>query len=106
MRRNSTYLMLEVALKFQEAFERLENDDMQYVNNFQEYGGCRRSEHPTTFDWENASILVKFFKCFHEVTLKFSISMYVSSNVYFHGVRSLVTELERLSSMVIFFWVK
>ncbi|XP_059627280.1 zinc finger BED domain-containing protein RICESLEEPER 2-like [Cornus florida] len=44
---NSTYLMLEVAVKFQKAFKRLEDDDIQFlpeVNN----------KAPSSTDWEYA----------------------------------------------------
>ena len=41
---NSTYLMLESTLKFQKAFERLEDDNRHYVSYFKEDGGPLNSD--------------------------------------------------------------
>ena len=39
---------------------------------------------PDFKDWENVKVFVKFLKLFYEVTLRFSSSLYVTSNVFFH----------------------
>ncbi|KAH9698266.1 BED-type domain-containing protein [Citrus sinensis] len=88
---NSTYLMLESALKFQKAFERMEDDDRHYVLYFKEDGGP-----PNSDDWENANVFVLFFKSFYDITLKFSGSMYVTSNLYFHEMCSIHSDLTSL----------
>nr|XP_048321191.1 zinc finger BED domain-containing protein RICESLEEPER 2-like [Ziziphus jujuba var. spinosa] len=62
---NSTYLMLEAALKFQKAFERLEEDDGHYLSYFREDDGGRKRLGPPNFvDWNNALVFVKFLKAF------------------------------------------
>ncbi|KAH9670185.1 BED-type domain-containing protein [Citrus sinensis] len=88
---NSTYLMLESALKFQKAFERMEDDDQHYVSYFKEDGGP-----PNSDDWENANVFVLFLKSFYDITLKFSGSMYVTSNLYFHEMCSIHSDLTSL----------
>ncbi len=52
---NSTYLMLETAVKFQKAFERLEEIDSKYVVELLGKNGI-----PNENDWEKAKVLVKF----------------------------------------------
>ena len=95
---NSTYLMLEASLKFKKAFERLEEEDVQYLTYFREDDcGKRRGGPPSFLDWENASVFVRFLKSFYDVTLKFSSSLYVSSNVYLHEVSSIQTQLDEWS---------
>ena len=88
---NSTYLMLESALKFQKAFERMEDDDRHYILYFKEDGGP-----PNSDDWENANVFVLFFKSFYDITLKFSGLMYVTSNLYFHEMCSIHSDLTSL----------
>ncbi|KAH9750241.1 BED-type domain-containing protein [Citrus sinensis] len=88
---NSTYLMLESALKFQKAFERMEDDDQHYVSYFKEDGGP-----PNSDDWENANVFVLFLKSFYDIILKFSGSMYVTSNLYFHEMCSIHSDLTSL----------
>ncbi|KAH9680305.1 hypothetical protein KPL71_026500 [Citrus sinensis] len=83
--------MLESALKFQKAFERMEDDDRHYVLYFKEDGGP-----PNSDDWENANVFVLFFKSFYYITLKFSGSMYLTSNLYFHEMCSIHSDLTSL----------
>ncbi|KAA0038601.1 zinc finger BED domain-containing protein RICESLEEPER 3-like [Cucumis melo var. makuwa] len=73
---DSTYVMLEVALKFAKAFDRLENDEDAYRND----------SPPTNEDWANARLLIRFLKVFYNVTLKVSGSLYTTSNVVFHEI--------------------
>jgi hypothetical protein len=68
---NSTYLMLSYAEKYEKAFALLEDDES---NHF---------VAPSSIDWENARIFVKFLKSFYDATLKFSTSKNVTSNSYF-----------------------
>ena len=83
--------MLESALNFQKAFERMEDDDQHYVSYFKEDGGP-----PNSDDWENANVFVLFLKSFYDITLKFSGSMYVTSNLYFHEMCSIHSDLTSL----------
>ncbi|XP_060672818.1 zinc finger BED domain-containing protein RICESLEEPER 2-like [Ziziphus jujuba] len=95
---NSTYLMLEAALKFQNAFEILEEYDGHYLSYFREDDGGRKRLGPPNFvDWNNALIFVKFLKSFYDVTLKFSSSLHVISNAYFHEICSIQSQLDAWS---------
>ena len=58
---NSTYLMLESALKFQKDFDRMEEDDENYIGYFAKDEHGRKKVGPPLFiDWENARVFVKF----------------------------------------------
>ncbi|KAL5539800.1 hypothetical protein UlMin_044294 [Ulmus minor] len=53
---NSTYKMLEVALKCQKYFERYEEEDRKYSQYFlKEEGGKKKFGPPSKIDWANAS---------------------------------------------------
>ncbi|XP_060675800.1 zinc finger BED domain-containing protein RICESLEEPER 2-like [Ziziphus jujuba] len=87
---NSTYLMLESALKFQKAFERMEEEDGHYTSYFgEDDSGRKKVGPPLAWHWDDAKIFVQFLKGFYDVTLKFSVSLHVSSNIYFHQVSSI-----------------
>ncbi|XP_038904318.1 zinc finger BED domain-containing protein RICESLEEPER 2-like [Benincasa hispida] len=86
---NSTYLMLEAAVKFEKAFERLEDYDTVYMNE---------EEKPTTRDWEIARIFIKFFSVFYEVTVRLSGSLYVTSNTIFHEISIVQNCIRKYSS--------
>ncbi|WOL04456.1 zinc finger BED domain-containing protein RICESLEEPER 2-like [Canna indica] len=83
---NSTYLMLETALKFRSAFGRLEEDDIAFVNELD----CGV---PTSEDWDSASMLSLFLKNFYEATNMMSRSLYITCNHYWHEVVSMFSTL-------------
>ncbi|CAJ2643835.1 unnamed protein product [Trifolium pratense] len=72
---NSTYIMLESALKFQKAFKRLSENCVEYA--------ILEGGFPNNDDWENAKCFVKFLKLFFEITKNVSGSTYVTSSTYF-----------------------
>ena len=82
---NSTYLMLETAEKFQKAFDRMYEDDAKFRDYFRDDALGR----PDDFDWENVRIFIKFLRLFYNITLKFSGSLYVTSNTFFHEFFSI-----------------
>lgn len=88
---NSTYLMLDVAEKYQKAFERMEMHDVGYVKEFctGEVKKC-----PNESDWEVARVFVKFLKIFYECTLRFSGSKFVTSNQFLDRVSFIHSRLE------------
>ncbi|KAI4328613.1 hypothetical protein L6164_020951 [Bauhinia variegata] len=57
---NSTYIMLEQAIPFQKAFDRLEVEDEGYIAWFKE------DRRPSILDWDNARAFVQFLKLFYE----------------------------------------
>ena len=89
---NSTYLMLESALKFVAAFERMEEDDGHFLRYFEDPS----SGPPRFLDWENVRLFTKFLGMFYEATLRFSGSLFVTTNMYFHELISLQDQLNQL----------
>ncbi|KAI4353932.1 hypothetical protein L6164_002852 [Bauhinia variegata] len=83
---NSTYIMLEHAIPFQKAFDRLEDEDEGYVVWFKE------DRRPSIFDGDNARAFVQFLKLFYEVTLALSGSLHVTSNCVFDEIQ-MINEL-------------
>ncbi|KAK9273474.1 hypothetical protein L1049_018284 [Liquidambar formosana] len=76
---NSTYLMLDTALKFQKAFERLEEQDLTFKWELKE--GIPGEE-----DWNNARVFTQFLETFYETSNRMSGSLYVTSNSYFEEI--------------------
>ncbi|KAL5758800.1 hypothetical protein ACOSP7_021411 [Xanthoceras sorbifolium] len=94
---NSTFLMLESAVKLVRAFQRLEDDDGHYVRYFQENeNGTKRIGPPTFDDWDNAKVFIHFLATFYDITLEFSASLHVTSNIF---VKSWCAILEQLTSL-------
>lgn len=73
---------------------RLGEDDSKYLSYFNSHSNIGP---PTDFDWLNARMFIKFLKMFYQVTLKFSGTLYVTSNVFFHEVVEIHTTLSSLS---------
>ncbi|KAI4346227.1 hypothetical protein L6164_013296 [Bauhinia variegata] len=84
---NSTYLMLEAALRFQAAFEKLEDDDKSYVEHFGELGP------PSASDWLNAKVFLKFLKIFYDATMILSGTLHITANSAFHQLALILIEL-------------
>ncbi|KAL5558847.1 hypothetical protein UlMin_035058 [Ulmus minor] len=84
---NSTFLMLEAALKFKKAFEILDGD-ANYTKYFEEerVNGKKIDGPPIHHDWEKAQVFVKFLKTFYKVTTRISGSLYVTSNLFFKEI--------------------
>ncbi|KAF7838952.1 zinc finger BED domain-containing protein RICESLEEPER 2-like [Senna tora] len=89
---NSTYLMLEHAMKFEKVFERMEDDDEAYTSHFIEDPNC--AGPPCYSDWRNASIFVQFLRVFYSITVRLSGSLYVTSNACFHDIAHVQTMLK------------
>ena len=98
---NSTYLMLDCALKFVRAFDRLEEEDGHYKLYFCEVDGNGKKPigPPNYLDWENVKTFVKFLGIFYEVTLRFFGSLFVTSNTYFHELISIEDQLQQLCNV-------
>ncbi|XP_039118096.1 zinc finger BED domain-containing protein RICESLEEPER 2-like [Dioscorea cayenensis subsp. rotundata] len=71
---NSTYLMLESALHYRDAFIHLSLSDSNYLH-------C-----PTLEEWNQIENMVKFLKVFYDVTNIFSGTLYPTSNLFFLGM--------------------
>ncbi|XP_074351838.1 zinc finger BED domain-containing protein RICESLEEPER 2-like [Apium graveolens] len=91
--------MLDVALKFERAFARYEEEDDKFVSYFLENeNGKSRIGPPIYSDWQATSVSVKFLGTFYEVTLQFSNTLQVTSNNFFHEICEVHTTLTDLSN--------
>ncbi|XP_062029076.1 zinc finger BED domain-containing protein RICESLEEPER 1-like [Rosa rugosa] len=108
---NSTFLMLEAALKFKKAFGRmLEDDDSGFAAYFKEpeeeydeegnvvpiKGNRNRVGPPTDEEWDKAEVFVHFLRVFYEITLRVSASNHPTIHTTFHDVLSMETEINKL----------
>ena len=51
---------------------------------------------PNTSDWKKTRSFVKFLKLFYNATLRFSGSLYITCNTFFHEVVMIQTKLQQL----------
>ncbi|XP_019183659.1 PREDICTED: zinc finger BED domain-containing protein RICESLEEPER 2-like [Ipomoea nil] len=86
---NSTYLMLQSALIYQKVF-----DDYEYSDNSSKSDLC--DSIPTSLDWEYVNNLVKLLKCFYEMTIRISGSLYVTANTFFSEISDLYCILNEM----------
>jgi len=88
---NSTYLMLNVALKHMPTFALLEMQDHTYVKELRKGKGL-----PLPGDWEYVCSIIPFLELFYNATVRISGSFYVSSNMYMFevfGFRKKIKEM-------------
>ena len=80
---NSTFVMLESALKYQRAFISLKLDDSNFMS-------C-----PSNEEWEWGKKMCDFLRPFYDITMLISGSTYPTSNLYFMQVRQIECLLTR-----------
>ena len=68
--------MLDVATKFQSAFDRLNDEDPCFVLELNDLP-------PITEDWDEARLFTTFFEKFYDATIYTLGSLYVTSNMSF-----------------------
>ncbi|KAF7142621.1 hypothetical protein RHSIM_Rhsim05G0072700 [Rhododendron simsii] len=110
---NSTYLMLEVTIKFEKAFQRMGEEDNNFIKFFGikegdedlslegegDEGGShmvptpRQATVPNKLDWKKCGLFATFLKLFYDATKKFSASLFVTSNVFFHDLFEVETRI-------------
>ncbi|KAK2653663.1 hypothetical protein Ddye_013519 [Dipteronia dyeriana] len=74
-------------------------DDGHYGLYFSELdSGKKRAGPPKDDDWGNAKVFVQFLHVFYDITLKFSDSLSVTSDMFFHELSSIATELDTLAN--------
>ena len=71
---NSTYLMLESALHYRRAYDRMKTRDLNF------------KDPPLADDWEKARIVHGFLETFYTVTKIFSGSKYCTANVFLREI--------------------
>ncbi|XP_071722897.1 zinc finger BED domain-containing protein RICESLEEPER 1-like [Rutidosis leptorrhynchoides] len=86
--------MLQAALKFEKAFDRLGEEDKTYNDDLAMIKG-----KPTTDEWNYVRSLVPFLESYYDATLNVSGSLYVTSNEYFHVIYGIACNInDRVSS--------
>ncbi|BFG34962.1 hypothetical protein CerSpe_212360 [Prunus speciosa] len=110
IRWNSTFIMLDVALKYKKAFVRMgEDEDNPFLAYFKEPEHevdedgvvVSNTKHisigpPSEDDWENGTVFVKFLRVFYEVTLKVSASLHPTVKKSFHSILAIEKEIDKL----------
>eukprot|EP00267_Zea_mays_P054567 XP_020407811.1 zinc finger BED domain-containing protein RICESLEEPER 2-like [Zea mays] len=81
---NSTFLMLKVALVYEKVFTRLADEDMSYVIDLSE--GRDGFGHPDELDWQNAKKMADFLEHFHDLTVRISTTLQITSHTFFHEI--------------------
>ncbi|XP_075492436.1 zinc finger BED domain-containing protein RICESLEEPER 2-like [Primulina tabacum] len=95
---NSTYLMLKVALEFENAFVSYAIHDPGLLDHLLTHV-CEDGKDVgalTSGDWENVRKIEKFLEAFYNLTLRVSGSSYVTSNIHFHEIGELSCVLKLL----------
>ncbi|XP_047942631.1 zinc finger BED domain-containing protein RICESLEEPER 1-like [Salvia hispanica] len=97
---NSTYKMLEVALKFRRVFERMYEEWFPFTKYFQEKDekGNKRMGPPLADDWDNAKSFVHFLKNFYDATLELSASKTPTSHLISLSMFALQIEIGKRCS--------
>ncbi|GMI70022.1 DAYSLEEPER [Hibiscus trionum] len=78
---NSTFLMLESAIKFKKAFASLYMKDSSCFKELRKFGGGPKED-----DWKRVGSFLPFLIVFYDATLRLSGSLYVTSNTYAHEI--------------------
>ncbi|CAL1385330.1 unnamed protein product [Linum trigynum] len=89
MRWNSTFLMLQSAVKYEHAFDLYRLSYKQFKNDLEAKSGI-----PDIHDWESARRMMKFLEQFYHFTLKVSGSQYITSNLFLPEVGNLYNLLK------------
>ncbi|XP_040986114.1 zinc finger BED domain-containing protein RICESLEEPER 2-like isoform X1 [Juglans microcarpa x Juglans regia] len=85
---NSTYIMLDVAQKYQRAFEQMEVEDEGLRYALLELAGQGLSA-PDAHDWTSVRYLIQFLKFFYDITMRIFGSKYTTANLYFSELSEL-----------------
>ena len=81
---NYTYLMLKSAIAYEKVFTRLAEDDYTYVIDLSEER--EGPGHPDETDWDRAKKMADFLEHFHDLTVRVSSSLHVTSNTFFQEI--------------------
>ncbi|CAN6442326.1 unnamed protein product [Victoria cruziana] len=85
---NTTYLMMEVALEYKEAFSYMQKQDPSY------------NMAPTDREWEVASLISNHLKLLYEVAKDFLGTKYPTSNLYFPALCAMKLQLNEWSKSI------
>ncbi|KAK3211090.1 hypothetical protein Dsin_015796 [Dipteronia sinensis] len=98
---NSSHVRFQkfrACVEHEKAFDRLEEEDGNYVSYFlEDISEKTEQRSPKCDDWKKVCLFVKFLKIFHYATLKLNASLPFNSNLYFHEMCEIQTDLAILS---------
>uniref|UniRef100_A0ACD5XNB0 Uncharacterized protein n=5 Tax=Avena sativa TaxID=4498 RepID=A0ACD5XNB0_AVESA len=83
---NSTFTMINIALRYRRAFDALERQDPQYT-----YA-------PSATEWDEEKAICKLLRVFYEATKVISGSKYPTTNLYFHQMWQAKEALDKEAS--------
>ncbi|CAN1254869.1 Zinc finger BED domain-containing protein RICESLEEPER 2 [Linum perenne] len=94
---NSTYLMLEVAEKYEAAFKLLEGNDKNFKWSF----GCNPNQNetlgtPTPFDWNNVRRLMKYLNFLYDLVVRVSGTSYVTTHLFCKELCDMFDEIAEM----------
>ncbi|CAN0883917.1 Putative AC transposase [Linum grandiflorum] len=94
---NSTYMMMEVAEKYEDAFKLLEGNDCNFKSHLDRQIFRDAILGPPTFmDWENVRMLMKYFKFFYDMTIRVSGTAYVTTHLFCKELIDVFDEIHDL----------
>ncbi|XP_010412406.1 PREDICTED: zinc finger BED domain-containing protein RICESLEEPER 2-like [Camelina sativa] len=96
---NSTYLMLQRAIKYKVAFDKMETEDKLYNDHFLEIDNGKKRVGPRSFnDWRAVERLDKFLEIFYNSILIVSASTKLNSHKCYGEIVNISTNLDLLCS--------
>ncbi|CAH1437604.1 unnamed protein product [Lactuca virosa] len=87
---NSTYHMLEIAQAYEKTFERYDLEEFDFRYEIEKAG----LSIPSSSDWKRVRNVCHFLKPFHDVTLRISETLYVTSHTCIEDIYSIRTLLD------------
>jgi hypothetical protein len=93
---NSTYIMLESAVKFEKVFLRMDFENEAYNTHFHKQQKSGGLGAPDASDFQDCRLFVSFLKLFYNATKKFSGSLYVTANTFFDEIYIIQTKIMEL----------
>nr|KAJ0191201.1 hypothetical protein LSAT_V11C800389740 [Lactuca sativa] len=82
---NSTYHMLEIAQAYEKTFDRYDLEEFDFRYEIEKAG----LSIPSSSNWERVRNVCHFLKPFHDVTLRISGTLYVTSNTCIEDIYSI-----------------
>ncbi|KAM3384201.1 hypothetical protein ACQJBY_008702 [Aegilops geniculata] len=84
---NSTYYMLNAAVKYEKVFARYADEDPYFaIDLLTDKGKEKGVGVPDEQDWENVKKMAEFLAHFADLTTRVSASLYVTANSFFHEI--------------------
>nr|KAJ0201502.1 hypothetical protein LSAT_V11C600339980 [Lactuca sativa] len=86
--------MLEIAHAYEKTFERYDLEEFDFRNEIEKAG----LSIPSSRDWESVRNVCHFLKPFHDVTLRISLTLYLTSNTCIKDIYSIRTLMDEAIS--------